>query len=138
MNYRAPARNSLGSARAQLLGPANSANTMRPTKKDAGANGQSVSEQARLLMEEQSMRDINALAEKVQVMKHLAGDIEAAIQDETPFLAQTAAAFDKATMLMRGTLGNVNKMLTTGGSKHMCYLISFIVGVFLVLYWFMK
>ena len=139
MNYRAPGKAvaSSSSTRAQLFGTVNGAasTTMRPQKKDANGN---VSEQARMILEEQNNRDIAALSEKVSFMKNLAGDIEAAIQEDHNVLDQTGSTFDKVTTMMRGTLGNVNKMLATGGSKHMCYLIAFIVCLFLTLYWLMK
>ena len=37
--------------------------------------------------------------------------------------------------LMNQTLGNMNKLLESGGSGHMCMLIVFVVLVFLVLYY---
>jgi len=146
MNYRPPSRPSYsaasGNARAQLFGSTNGSagSTMRPAKKDAkdAKDGQTVSEQARMLLEEQNNRGIAALSEKVSYMKTLAGDIEAAIQEDHTLLDQTSSTFDRVTMMMKGTLGNVNKMLATGGSKHMCYLVAFIVGLFLTLYWIMK
>jgi len=63
-----------------------------------------------------------------------------------------SSGFERVQLAMRGTLTNLNKMLNTGGSKHMCYLgkllggirraltraVMFVVCVFLVLYWFMK
>jgi len=146
MNYR-PANKFAGanSTREQLFGipsgssgPASAYPTMRSTKKQDGNGGQSMSEQARMLLEEQNNREIAALSEKVSYMKNLAGDIEAAIQEDHAILNQTGSAFDKVSIMMRGTLGNVNKMLSTGGSKHMCYLITFIVCLFLGLYWLMK
>jgi len=145
MNYRvgttANKAAAAGDSRALLFGnsanPAGSSITMRNTnRKDA--SGSSMSEQARMLMEEQNNRDIAALSEKVAYMKNLATDIEAAIQEDQALLDQTGSSFDRVTLLMKGTLGNVNKMLTTGGSKHMCYLVTFIVCLFLGLYWLMK
>lgn len=32
-------------------------------------------------------------------------------------------------------MGNVKKLLNSGGQRYMCYLILFVVFVFLVLYW---
>ena len=37
--------------------------------------------------------------------------------------------------LMDQTLNNLNKLLANGGSGHMCMLITFVVAVFLVLYY---
>ena len=148
MNYRTQNKFAVASStRTQLLGgtayePSTNGTaypSMRPNKKQDGANGgQTISEQARMLLEEQNNREIAALSEKVSYMKNLAGDIEAAIQEDHSLLNQTGSTFDKVSIMMRGTLGNVNKMLATGGSKHMCYLIMFIVALFLGLYWLMK
>lgn len=146
MNYRATNRAPPpGNSRALLFG-ANNTNTvanpsasvtMRNNKKDGASSG-TMSEQARMIMEEQNNREISALSEKVAYMKNLATDIEAAIQEDQLLLEQTGSGFDRVTMMMKGTLGNVNKMLSTGGSKHMCYLVSFVVCLFLGLYWLMK
>jgi blocked early in transport 1 len=145
MNYRAypKAATASVSARSQLFGTANggvpppAAVTMRANKKDA-RDGQSVSEQARMILEEQNNREIAALGEKVSMMRFIASDIEAAIKDDHELLNQTGSTFDRVSSMMKGTLGNVNKMLTTGGSKHMCYLIAFIVCLFMTLYWLMR
>lgn len=147
MNFRQPNKPAsfavaTASARAQLFGSSNPTSavsnvTMRNTKKDANG-GQSISEQTRMMLEEQNNRDIAALSEKVSFMKNLATDIEAAIQEDHTILNNTSSTFDRVTGMMRGTIGNVNKMLSTGGSKHMCYLVMFIVCLFLSLYWLMK
>jgi blocked-early-in-transport protein 1 len=148
MNFRATNKvaSAAGNSRTLLLGPSATVAgtvtsnhiTMRNQNNTKNANGLSASEQARMLMEEQNNRGIAELEGSVARMKDLAFDIEAAIQEDRKELEQTSLSFDKVTMMMKGTLGNVNKMLATGGSKHMCYLVAFIVCLFMALYWLMK
>jgi len=144
MNSRVHVKAAPGAARTLLLGPSAGINstseiTMRNAKRDAGqGQGQTMSEQARQLMEEQNNKEIASLADKVSHMKNLAYDIEAAIQEDHHLLDQTGSSFEKVTSLMRGTISNVTQMLATGGSKHMCYLILFVVCLFFGFYWLMK
>jgi blocked-early-in-transport protein 1 len=99
---------------------------------------QSFSEQSRQLMEEQNDAAIAELGEKVGLMKNLAVDIEEGIAKDKILLDNMSGSFENVTNMMKGTLGNVQKMLATGGSKHMCYLVLFILAVFFVLYFLMK
>lgn len=102
-------------------------------KKDA-----STSEQARTMMQESNDRDIAQLADKVNLMRNIAFDLEQQLQEDHTLLNHTGSNMDRVSQMMKTTLGNVNQMLNTGGSKHMCYLILFIVLLFLGLYTLMK
>jgi blocked-early-in-transport protein 1 len=99
---------------------------------------QTLAEESQAMLEEANNRDIHALGEQVAHMKHLAFDIEAAIQTDRLHLDQMSGGFDRVGSAMRGTMAHLNKMLSTGGSKHMCYLVSFVLAVFFFLYWLMK
>lgn len=101
-------------------------------------NKQSTSEQARTMMQESNDRDISQLSDKVQHMRNIAFDLEQQLQEDHALLNQTGSNMDRVSQMMRTTLGNVTQMLNTGGSKHMCYLILFIVCLFLGLYSLMK
>lgn len=86
------------------------------------------------MFEEANNRDIHSLSLKVEDMKKLAGDIESAIKDDAVELDSMGSALDAVGGVMRGTLSNLNKMISQGGSKHMVYLVLFVVVLFLVLY----
>ncbi|CAM9387854.1 unnamed protein product [Heterosigma akashiwo] len=42
---------------------------------------------------------------------------------------------DGTSALLGNTMKKLSTMLQSGGGKHMCYLIAFIVFVFLVIWW---
>jgi hypothetical protein len=45
--------------------------------------------------------------------------------------------FDRTSSLLSGTLSRLDGLLRGGGGQtHMCYLIMFVVAVFLALWWF--
>lgn len=94
--------------------------------------------ESRNLIEEENDRDVEALAERIGMMKDIASGIGTALENDKRQLDEMGSSFDRVSTMMRGAVGNVNKMLQTGGSKHMCYLVSFILGLFFVLYWLMK
>ena len=131
MNYR-PSTKTANNTRTLLLG-ASEVNMRKDPKKD----GQ-LSEQARLMLEESNNKAISDLSEKTSMMLGLALDIESQLKEDKALLDQTGSSFDRVTGLMKGTISNITQMLNTGGSKHMCYLVTFIVCVFLTLYWLMK
>ena len=101
-------------------------------------SGMSVAEQSRSLMEESNDRAIAELQSKVAHMRGIAFDIEAAIQEDKKVVDSLGGSFERVTAMMRGTVSSVQKMLETGGSRHMAMLIGFILAVFFVLYWLMK
>jgi blocked-early-in-transport protein 1 len=71
-------------------------------------------------------------------MKDIAIDLEAAIHEDRRHLDQMGSSFDRVASAMRGTMTNLQHMLNTGGSKHMCMLVSFVLAVFFALYWLMS
>lgn len=40
--------------------------------------------------------------------------------------------------LLGGTLRRINTMMAKGGSRHMCYLVAFIVFTFVTIWWILK
>ncbi len=47
------------------------------------------------------------------------------------------SSFGSATDLFKNTIGKIGVMVTSGGSKHMYYLIGFVVFMFILIYFFM-
>jgi blocked-early-in-transport protein 1 len=45
---------------------------------------------------------------------------------------------DGAGNLMGGTIKKLTDMMNAGGSKHMCYLVGFIVFVFMLIWYMLK
>jgi blocked-early-in-transport protein 1 len=71
-------------------------------------------------------------------MREIAFDLDQQLKEDNSLIDQAGSGLERVTNMMKSTLGNVNQMLATGGSKHMCYLILFIVVVFMGLYSLMK
>jgi blocked-early-in-transport protein 1 len=60
------------------------------------------------------------------------------VKDQNSFLDKAATDFSNTSNLLSGTVKKVQQMLASGGSKHMCHLVCFVVGVFFLLYFLMK
>ena len=81
-----------------------------------------------------NQRQTDLLAEKVAALKGISIDIRKEVRDQNEFLDRASNTFDKTGSLLGGTVKKVQQMLASGGSKHMCYLICFVVFVFFLLY----
>lgn len=99
---------------------------------------QNVGEQARAAMEDANNRAIEELSNKTGHMLSLARDVESLLEQDKHLINNMDSSFDRVTAMMRGTVGQVQKMLETGGAKHMSMLVCFILAVFFVLYWLMS
>ena len=112
---------------------------MAPGASARGYGGDAAAgEQARMMMEEANNRAIEELSAKTGHMLNLARDVESLLEEDKRLLNNMDGSFDRVTAMMRGTLGSVQKMLETGGTRHMSMLICFILAVFFVLYWLMS
>eukprot|EP00514_Thraustochytrium_sp_LLF1b_P002420 CAMPEP_0184513008 /NCGR_PEP_ID=MMETSP0198_2-20121128/3196_1 /TAXON_ID=1112570 /ORGANISM="Thraustochytrium sp., Strain LLF1b" /LENGTH=113 /DNA_ID=CAMNT_0026903093 /DNA_START=354 /DNA_END=695 /DNA_ORIENTATION=- len=94
-------------------------------------------EQTRALYEEQNDRQTAVLGDQVSRLKELSLQINGEVNAQNDFLDGMGNTFGATGQLMSGTLKKLQKMIDTGGSKHMCYLILFVVGLFLFMYLFL-
>uniref|UniRef100_A0A7S1EW44 t-SNARE coiled-coil homology domain-containing protein n=1 Tax=Noctiluca scintillans TaxID=2966 RepID=A0A7S1EW44_NOCSC len=108
----------------------------RPQGKGAGRKDTDAKAAAysREVLERQNDAAIDDLESRVTQLKEVTMGISQTTKESVTFLEGMGIDFDKAGLLMRSTLGNLNSMMKKGGSKHMCYLIVFIVTVFFLLY----
>jgi len=67
-------------------------------------------------------------------LKHVALNIGAEVDRHNKQLDDMSGQMGGVGELMGGVLKKLDTMLNTGGSKHMCYLILFIILLFLALY----
>jgi len=95
-------------------------------------------EQTRLMFEEENNRQTAMLGEQVGRLKELSIEINGEVNAQNEFLGNMQDTFGQAGSLMSGTMKKLQHMIDTGGSKHMCYLVAFIVGLFLFLYFFLS
>jgi blocked-early-in-transport protein 1 len=52
------------------------------------------------------------------------------VVEQNKYLDGMGLDFDRADGLIGGTLKKIGTMMEQGGSKHMCYLIAFVVFIF--------
>ena len=101
-----------------------------------GGNGGGYDEdQASRLLEQDNDAEIARLHAKVARIKQVTLDIRDEVGRQNDFLGEANVDMENTRGLMDQTLNNLNKLLANGGSGHMCMLITFVVAVFLVLYY---
>lgn len=90
------------------------------------------------LMEQQNDDRISALSDQVARLKGLTIDIGNEVKEQNQLLDDMGEGFSGVQNLLANSLSRIGNMLKTGGAKHMCYLVTFVVGVMVFLYWMMK
>jgi len=89
------------------------------------------------ILEQQNNERISALGEQVSRLKGLTIDIGNEVRQQNTFLDSMGDGFESTRDLLQGSLLRIGTMLESGGSKHMCYMVAFVVFVVLFLYWMM-
>ena len=103
----------------------------------ANREEQSNAEQTRSLWEDQNNMKAEQLGNQISRIKELSLEINGEINDQNNMLDGLGNTFQGTGALMKGTLKRLGAMLESGGSKHMCFLIMAVVGIFLFLYLFL-
>jgi len=65
-------------------------------------------------------------------------DINAEVKDQNSMLDGMGSTLGSTTDMITNTIGKIGVMVSSGGSKHMCYLIAFVVFFFFLLYFMMS
>eukprot|EP00639_Heterosigma_akashiwo_P000535 CAMPEP_0194579012 /NCGR_PEP_ID=MMETSP0292-20121207/13225_1 /TAXON_ID=39354 /ORGANISM="Heterosigma akashiwo, Strain CCMP2393" /LENGTH=116 /DNA_ID=CAMNT_0039431831 /DNA_START=132 /DNA_END=482 /DNA_ORIENTATION=+ len=94
-----------------------------------------VNETNQNLMEMENNAHIAELGDSVAMLKDLSNDIGAEVKRQNAYLDGMGNQMDGTSALLGNTMKKLSTMLQSGGGKHMCYLIAFIVFVFLVIWW---
>merc|ERR1712038_1007150 len=90
------------------------------------------------IMEQQNNERISELSEQVAMLKGLTIDIGNEVREQNAYLDQMGDGFSNVGDLLSGSLKKIGTMLQSGGAKHMCYMVGFVVAVMVLLYWLMK
>ncbi|CAI5714159.1 unnamed protein product [Hyaloperonospora brassicae] len=106
----------------------------RPSSRPQSGSTVDNGEQAKRLLEEQNDEQISHLSLQITQLKQLSGSIHTEVVDQNRFLDGMGKEFDNTEGLLGGTMKRLGAMMEQGGSKHMLYLILFVVVVFLLLY----
>lgn len=90
------------------------------------------------IMESQNNERISELSEQVARLKGLTIDIGNEVRNQNSLLDQMQDGFSSTGDMLAGSLKRIGTMLQSGGSKHMMYMVGFIVGVMVLLWMLMK
>jgi len=86
------------------------------------------------LMTRDNDKKLEELAETVDVIKRLSKDIESGIDESDKNIGFLDKQMGDVQGVIGGAMQKLNNLTTQGGSRHMCYLILFVVFIFILLY----
>lgn len=93
---------------------------------------------SREMMERQNDQAIEDLEAKVGQLKDVTRSIGSSIKDSNSLLDQMGIDFDKAASLLKGTLTHLKGMMANKSSKHMIYMVLFVLVLFMLMYFLRK
>jgi blocked-early-in-transport protein 1 len=85
------------------------------------------------IMESQNNERIDELSDQVAQLKGLTIGIGIEAREQNSLLDGTGDTFSNTDDLLQGSLRRIGTMLESGGTKHMCYMVAFIVVVMIFL-----
>lgn len=89
------------------------------------------------ILEQQNNERISELSEQVARLKGLTIDIGNEVREQNSLLDNMGDGFMNTRDMLQGSLMRIGTMLESGGMKHMCYMVGFVVFVVIFLYWIM-
>ena len=90
------------------------------------------------ILEQQNNERIYELSQQVSRLKGLTIDIGNEVREQNSLLDNMGDGFANAGDMLQGSLRRIGTMLESGGAKHMCYMVGFVVFVVVFLYWVMS
>ena len=90
------------------------------------------------ILEQQNNERIYELSEQVSRLKGLTIEIGNEVREQNSLLDTMGDGFQNTKDLLQGSLRRIGTMLESGGSKHMCYMVGFVVFVVVFLWWVMS
>jgi len=122
----------------------NNSNGMYGRARNGGAGGygdieggRSARETNSGIMEQQNNERISILSDQVARLKGLTIDIGNEVREQNSLLDSMQDGFMNTSDMLQGSLRRIGTMLESGGAKHMCYMVGFVVFVMVFLYWLM-
>lgn len=89
------------------------------------------------ILEQQNNERINELSSQVSKLKGLTIAIGNEVNEQNSLLDDMQGTFGQTGELLAGSLRRIGTMLESGGAKHMCYMVTFVVFVMIFLYYLM-
>ncbi|GAM27779.1 hypothetical protein SAMD00019534_109550, partial [Acytostelium subglobosum LB1] len=87
------------------------------------------------LVEQRNDEQGQMLKEKTEVLKRISIDIESQVRESNSLLDDLNGDLSNAQALLSNTMKKLTHLAQTATSRHMMYLILFVVFVFLLLYY---
>lgn len=88
--------------------------------------------------EEENEHLQEGLKAKVNALKHLSIDIGNEVKYQNKILGEMDSDFDSTGGLLGSTMGRLKHLARGSQSKVFCYMLLFVLFVFIVLYWVIK
>eukprot|EP00026_Physarum_polycephalum_P021085 Phypoly_transcript_24111.p1 GENE.Phypoly_transcript_24111~~Phypoly_transcript_24111.p1 ORF type:complete len:137 (+),score=24.36 Phypoly_transcript_24111:118-528(+) len=101
---------------------------------DVYNNQMSQSEQ---MLAQHNEERIEALGEKVHVVKILAGNIGEQVSESNRLLTEMEGDISNVSAMLNTTVTKIKQLAKSGGGWHMCYMVLFMLFVFMLLYFMM-
>jgi blocked-early-in-transport protein 1 len=108
------------------------------TKNSGNGRAMNGSETNRNILEQQNNDRIAELSDHVSRLKSLTIDIGNEVREQNALLDNMGDGFSSTRDLLQGSLRRIGFMLERGGTKHMFYMVGFVVAVMVFLYWVMS
>mmetsp|Transcript_7257 Transcript_7257/g.25936 ORF Transcript_7257/g.25936 Transcript_7257/m.25936 type:complete len:136 (-) Transcript_7257:120-527(-) len=99
-----------------------------------GSSSDRGAEAHRDLMEAENERQLEMLRNKTSALRQVALDMHGETRRQNMFLDGMSSDMDRTEGILANTMGRLGKLMDSGGQRYMCYLICFVVAVFLILY----
>ena len=90
------------------------------------------------ILEQQNNERISELSDQVARLKGLTIDIGNEVREQNSLLDQMGDGFMNTRDMLSNSLIRIGTMLESGGAKHMCYMVGFVVFAVTFLYWVMS
>lgn len=126
-----------GNSNSSMYGNNSRSRGYNPHNLESGRGGMNASETNASIMEQQNNDRISELSDQVARLKGLTIDIGNEVQEQNSLLDDMGDGFANTRDMLAGSLRRIGTMLETGGAKHMCYMVAFVVFVMVFLYWLM-
>eukprot|EP00755_Sulcionema_specki_P028457 Sspe_Gene.89937::Locus_61596_Transcript_1_1_Confidence_1.000_Length_617::g.89937::m.89937/K08504/BET1; blocked early in transport 1 len=104
----------------------------------AGGRGRYMQEEMEEEMLRRNEEGLDQMAEGVTRLKHIVLNIGAEVDEQNSLLDKLTGGFESATGAVKSTLGKMDAVFKSGGSKHMCMLVAFVFAVLFALYYLLR
>eukprot|EP00946_MAST-07B_sp_MAST-7B-sp1_P003781 g3781.t1 len=99
------------------------------------AGGSGAAEHANAMLEAQNDAVIDQLFQTASQIKNYSQTINRQAKEQNELLSGMGSQMDKTQGLLGKTMGKMKAMMAQGGSKHMCYMVLFVLLILWLLYW---